>query len=143
MRTFLLCSSLGNVSTIAPLLPLWQLQSVFNDRRARHPFLPAALRGVLRRQERAGKVLSLYLSLSLLLCCCLLLCLCILGVLFEQLIVQLIGVHIVRILFEQFWDCSNNEYYNYLLSKMSNIEMYLVKKVKFWFSFICILSMLS
>jgi hypothetical protein len=45
----------------------------------------------------------------------------IVGVLFEQLIVRLIGLNIIRTLFEQFWDCSNKGHNKKLLSKMSNI----------------------
>jgi hypothetical protein len=67
---------------------------------------------------------------------------CHLGVLFEQLIVRLIGLHIARTLFEQFWDCSNNGYNKNLLIKMSNSYIYLSKKVKFCFSFVCILTIL-
>jgi hypothetical protein len=44
-----------------------------------------------------------------------------LGVLFKQLIVRLIGLHIVRALFEKNWDCSNNGNYTNVLIKMSNI----------------------
>jgi hypothetical protein len=43
------------------------------------------------------------------------------GVLFEQLIVRLIGLHIVQTLFEQFEDCSNNVLLKNLRCKMSNI----------------------
>jgi hypothetical protein len=45
-------------------------------------------------------------------------------VLFEQLIVQLIGLHIIRTLFKQFCDCSNNGHNKNLLSKMSNISIF-------------------
>jgi hypothetical protein len=56
-----------------------------------------------------------------------------LRVLFEQLIVQLISLHIVRSLFEHFWHCSSNRQCKNLLGKMSNILVYLAKKVKFLF----------